>query len=43
MPAPAKVLQDFEYSHPVFDGAAITAQQRLPALQGRGGVWFGGA
>jgi uncharacterized protein len=43
LPAPGKVLQDFEYSHPVFDGAAVAAQQRLPALQGRGGVWFGGA
>ncbi|MDO9072940.1 MAG: FAD-dependent oxidoreductase [Rubrivivax sp.] len=43
MPAPDQVLQDFEYSHPVFDGAAIAAQQRLPTLQGRGGVWFGGA
>ncbi|MDP2005693.1 MAG: FAD-dependent oxidoreductase [Rubrivivax sp.] len=42
-PAPDKVLQRFDYSHPVFDGAAIAAQQRLPALQGRGGVWFGGA
>jgi predicted NAD/FAD-binding protein len=43
MPAPGKVLQSFEYSHPVFDAAAVAAQQRLPALQGRGGVWFGGA
>jgi len=42
-PAPDKVLQSFDYSHPVFDGAAIAAQQQLPALQGRGGVWFGGA
>jgi len=43
MPAPDKVLQKFSYSHPVFDGAAIAAQQQLPALQGRGGVWYGGA
>jgi uncharacterized protein len=42
-PAPASVLGSFDYSHPVFDAAAIAAQQRLPALQGRGGVWFCGA
>lgn len=37
------VLAEFDYSHPVFDLAAIEAQRRLPALQGRGGVWFCGA
>ncbi|MBA4175868.1 MAG: NAD/FAD-binding protein [Leptothrix sp. (in: Bacteria)] len=42
-PAPEQVLQGFDYSHPLFDAAAIAAQRRLPALQGRGGVWFGGA
>ncbi|KPF51124.1 NADH-ubiquinone oxidoreductase subunit 6 [beta proteobacterium AAP121] len=43
MPAAAKVLGRFDYSHPVFDRAAVAAQQRLPAVQGTGGVWFGGA
>jgi len=43
MPLPAKVLADFEYSHPVFDLVAIRAQQALPALQGRSHVWFCGA
>jgi len=42
-PAPADVLGSFEYSHPVFDLAAIQAQQELPALQGRSHVWFCGA
>jgi predicted NAD/FAD-binding protein len=37
------VLGSFEYSHPVFDMAAIDAQKRLPALQGRSHVWFCGA
>lgn len=37
------VLGRFEYAHPVFDVAAIRAQQRVPQLQGRGGVWFCGA
>lgn len=42
-PRASEVLADIEYSHPVFDQAAIAAQQRLPAVQGRGGVWFCGA
>ncbi len=42
-PAPADVLGSFEYSHPVFDLAAIRAQQELPLLQGRSHVWFCGA
>ena len=33
----------FEYSHPVFDAAALAAQQRLPSLQGRRHTWFCGA
>jgi predicted NAD/FAD-binding protein len=42
-PDPACVFGTYDYSHPVFDQAAIDAQRRLPALQGRGGVWFCGA
>jgi len=37
------VLADIDYAHPVFDQAAIDAQRRLPALQGRDRVWFAGA
>jgi uncharacterized protein len=33
----------FDYSHPVFDAAALAAQQRLPALQGSRNTWFCGA
>lgn len=43
LPDPAKVIRRIDYAHPVFDLAAIEAQRRLPALQGRGGVWFAGA
>jgi predicted NAD/FAD-binding protein len=43
MPADDQVLGRYDYSHPVFDGAAIAAQQQLPALQGEGGLWFCGA
>jgi predicted NAD/FAD-binding protein len=42
-PDPAKVIDAFEYSHPVFDLAAIEAQRRLPEIQGRAHVWFCGA
>ena len=42
-PDPARVLAEFEYAHPLFDAAAIAAQQRLPAVQGEGGIWLAGA
>jgi uncharacterized protein len=34
---------EFDYAHPVFDAAAIAAQQRLPELQGERHTWFCGA
>jgi predicted NAD/FAD-binding protein len=43
MPDPAQVIGDYEYSHPVFDLAAIRAQQRLPEIQGQDHVWYCGA
>jgi uncharacterized protein len=42
-PAAESVLGHFTYAHPVFDQAAIDAQARLPALQGRRCSWFAGA
>lgn len=42
-PKPHTVLGEFDYAHPVFDMAAVAAQQRLPEIQGRQGVWFCGA
>ena len=38
-----KVIAEFDYEHPVFDCAAVAAQQALPAIQGQRGVWFCGA
>ena len=43
MPQPHMVLGAYDYSHPVFDQAAIAAQQQLPQIQGRSGLWFCGA
>lgn len=40
---PAKVLRRFVYHHPVFDGKAVAAQAEVPAVSGRGSVWFCGA
>ncbi len=42
-PAPELVEREFWYDHPVFDHRAIAAQQKLPAIQGNGGVWFCGS
>jgi predicted NAD/FAD-binding protein len=40
---PDSVLGQWDYSHPVFDRAAVQAQRRVPTLQGRSHVWFCGA
>jgi predicted NAD/FAD-binding protein len=42
-PRAEDVLAEIEYSHPVFDLAAVAAQQRLPAVQGQAHTWFCGA
>ncbi len=42
-PDPEKVLGRFDYAHPVFDGAAIAAQQALAGIQGQRNTWFAGA
>jgi uncharacterized protein len=42
-PDPSKVIQRFNYSHPVFDLRSTKAQQALPTLQGQQNTWFAGA
>jgi len=42
-PAADKVIGEYDYSHPVFDAAAIDAQRRLPQIQGLSNTWFCGA
>ena len=42
-PDPAKVIQTFDYDHPLFDQAALNAQSDLAALQGVNRTWFAGA
>jgi predicted NAD/FAD-binding protein len=40
---PARVIQSFHYTHPLFDQPALDAQQQLWRLQGRRNTWFCGA
>jgi predicted NAD/FAD-binding protein len=42
-PDRAKVIAEFDYAHPIFDGPAIAAQQRLAEAQGEHGIWLAGA
>lgn len=42
-PDPGKVIAEFAYDHPLFDGPAIAAQARLGEIQGTGNLWFCGA
>jgi predicted NAD/FAD-binding protein len=41
--APEKVIQRFNYTHPLFNSAAIEAQQHLWRLQGQRRTWFAGS
>ena len=40
---PRLVYDTFEFEHPVFDSAAVSAQERIPDIQGGRNTWFCGA
>lgn len=42
-PETALVHAEFAYDHPVFDAAALSAQTRLPDIQGARRTWFCGS
>ncbi|MBL6431939.1 MAG: NAD/FAD-binding protein [Alphaproteobacteria bacterium] len=42
-PHPDLTFATFEYDHPQFDGAAISAQNALGQIQGSGNTWYCGA
>jgi predicted NAD/FAD-binding protein len=42
-PDPARILGEFDYSHPLIDGAAVVAQQALSFMQGQRRTWYAGA
>lgn len=41
--APEKIINTHLFTHPVFTAASLSAQQRLPEIQGQRGSWFCGA
>ena len=41
--APEYVFDEHMFEHPMFDAAAIAAQEHLPAIQGARNTWFCGA
>jgi predicted NAD/FAD-binding protein len=43
MPRDNSILYETEYEHPLFDAAAIRAQEQLWSLQGVRNTWFCGA
>jgi predicted NAD/FAD-binding protein len=40
---PSAVIGRYDYEHPVFDAAAMAAQERRPEIQGANGTFFAGA
>jgi uncharacterized protein len=42
-PDPAQTFSTIHYEHPLFDQAALAAQQRIHTIQGKDNVWFAGA
>jgi uncharacterized protein len=42
-PDPKQTLREIHYAHPIFDQAAVQAQQKLAQIQGQRGLWFAGA
>ena len=42
-PTPESVIRTFNYEHPLFDGAALSAQDELWSLQGHHNTWFCGS
>lgn len=40
---PSDIFATINYEHPLFDGEAITAQSKIPSIQGEGGIYFCGA
>ena len=42
-PRADSIIDQFDYTHPIFDRAAIDAQRELPAIQGKRHTWYCGA
>ena len=42
-PRPETVIDKHDFTHPVFDTAAIKAQKKINSIQGKNNIWFCGA
>jgi predicted NAD/FAD-binding protein len=42
-PSPDRLIAEFEYSHPIVKGKAVTAQEQFARLQGQRRTWYAGA
>jgi predicted NAD/FAD-binding protein len=42
-PRPESIIRTFDYTHPLFDAAALSAQHELWRLQGQRNTWFCGS
>lgn len=42
-PDPSKIVAEFDYAHPMFDAAAVAAQERLGEIQGADRIWYCGS
>jgi uncharacterized protein len=42
-PDPELVYDSFDFDHPIFDQAAVSAQDRIPDIQGTRNTWYCGA
>jgi predicted NAD/FAD-binding protein len=40
---PQNIYDEYQFSHPVFDTAAIQAQQLIKQIQGQDNIYFAGA
>jgi predicted NAD/FAD-binding protein len=43
LPDASLIQRMFYYRHPIFDDAAKSAQNEMPKVQGKRGIWFAGA
>lgn len=42
-PEEGKILDEQNFSHPIFDRGAVAAQSQIDSIQGQNGLWFCGA
>lgn len=43
LPREDKIIKEIDYTHPIFDATALSAQESLSIIQGHDNLWYGGA